>query len=153
MTKTAAAPAQHRERQLVRATYAMDTATFTKHFTMRHADSLAGQTSLPDNMAYDVEMAYRAFHKRLHETRPASGYEHVHSDDPPEAAIEWCLFCLRDNRKGGWHEIAGVQGGVVGYFPDADNWATKVNGVIAYHEDITDVVTRLLQPPKGRRTK
>lgn len=132
------------ERQRVRATYNMDTSTFAKHFTMRHADSLAGLTTLPEDMAYDVEMAYRSFHRRLHETRPLSDYDHDHTEDPPEAAIEWSLFCLRGNRARGWHEIASLEGVVVGYFPDKDTWATRVNGEIDYQDTIEEVVAYLM---------
>lgn len=133
------------ERQRVRATYAMDTATFTKHFTMRHGDSLAGQQNLPAKMAYDVEMAYRAFHSRLHETRPKSDYDHEHSPDPPEAAIEWSLFCLSKNRARGWHEIAGLEGVLVSYFPDTDRWATRVNGEIEHHDQIQGVTEYIME--------
>ncbi len=128
--------------QKVRATYKMDTETFVKHFNNRHDDSLAGLTALPASISYEVEMAYRAFHKRLHETRPKGDYEHEHLPDPPEAGIEWALHCLLSNNFRGWYEIAGANG-VASCFPDG-SIATRIRGIIQYHDNLDDAVVRLM---------
>jgi hypothetical protein len=128
--------------QRVRATYDMDTETFAKHFSIRHSDSLAGMTHLPAKISYEVELSYRKFHERLHATRPRTDYDHEHTPDPPEAAIEWSLLCLQRNKARGWYEIAGCDA-VVSYW-DGDHFATRIDGVIVHHDDIPDAVDRLL---------
>lgn len=53
---------------------------FCKHFSARHQDSLAGLTELrPELLTEGVEDAYRAFHRRLHET-DAGSLGHYHRE-------------------------------------------------------------------------
>lgn len=56
----------------------MSKAIFTKHFTHRHSDSLAGMTELPEDISDAIADTYRAFHRQLHRTR--IDLEHYHND-------------------------------------------------------------------------
>jgi hypothetical protein len=125
----------------VQATYKMDLATFVKHFNARHHDSLAGMKGLPENLAFEEEQSYRAFHNRLHTTRV--DLEHEHSPDPPEGAVAWALYCLTTNHARGWHEIAGTDG-VVSCFPDG-RYATRIRGVTKHHDTADEAAIRLLE--------
>jgi hypothetical protein len=58
----------------------MDKATFAKHMTARHHDSLAGMGELPATIDEPTEGVYRAFHRRLHETRIDLEHEHDKGD-------------------------------------------------------------------------
>lgn len=119
----------------------MDSVTFARHFTHRHRGSLAGQESLPDNITFEVEQAYRAFHMRLHGRH---NYKHEHEPDAPEVAADFAINCLLDNRNWGWHELAGIRGHVA-VFPDGSKKvATRIDGVVVHHRTVEEATNRLL---------
>jgi hypothetical protein len=128
-------------KQRVVATYEMDTATFARHFTHRHPQSLGGMKQLPENLDYNVEQTYRAYHWRLHGT--SARLSHYHDPDPPEAGIDRAIECLIENRDWGWHEIAGIKGHIAA-FPNGQ-LATRINGVIKHHQTIEDATDRLVK--------
>jgi hypothetical protein len=131
--------------QRIVATFEMDTETFVRHFNARHHESLSGQQGLPANIDYNVEQAYRAFHRRLHLER----MPHYHDADPPEAAIDRCIELIIQNRDWGWKEIADVHGHFAA-FPDG-KIATRVEGHIIYHGDISEATDRLIVASKLAR--
>jgi|SRR5215472_12516981 len=128
--------------QLVKATYEMNTEVFCLHFTHRHGDSLAGQMELSNNITFDAEQAYRAFHFRLHQTR--ADLEHEHEPDPPEAGVEGAIECLIDQSARGWYELAGCDG-FVAVFPDG-TVATRFKGEaeVHHHQNSADATDWLL---------
>jgi hypothetical protein len=131
--------------QRIVATFEMDTPTFVRHFSMRHKAALVGMDALPDNIDYNVEQAYRAFHRRLHlEELP-----HYHDADPPEAAIDRAIELIIQNRDWGWKEIADVHGHFAA-FPDG-KIATRVDTIIEYHGDISEATDRLVAASKAAR--
>jgi hypothetical protein len=134
--------------QRIVATYEMDTKTFVRHFSMRHKVSLSGMDALPDNIDYNVEQAYRAFHRRLHTTEQLA---HYHDPDPPEAAIDRCIELIIQNRDWGWKEIADIHGHFAA-FPDG-KIATRVDGSIVYHGDISEATDRLIAASNAARDK
>jgi hypothetical protein len=134
--------------QRIVATFEMDTTTFVRHFSMRHKESLSDMKGLPDNIDYNVEQAYRAFHRRLHTTEQLA---HYHDPDPPEAAIDRAMELIIQNRDWGWKEIADVHG-FFAAFPDG-KIATRVGADIEYHDDIADATDRLVEASKTARAK
>jgi hypothetical protein len=120
----------------------MDGPTFIKHFNNRHQNGLANMGPLPEDMAYQDEQRYRAFHRRLHQSR----LPHFHDPDPPEAGIDRAIECLIENRDWGWKEIADVYG-YVAAFPDGQ-LATRVDGIIFHHKKIEDATDRLMTATK-----
>ena len=67
------------EQTAVTSASKMDKGTFAKHFTHRHAASLAGLTVLPGDISDRTADAYRAFHDQLHRWYE-SDLEHYHND-------------------------------------------------------------------------
>jgi hypothetical protein len=124
------------------ATFEMDTATFVRHFNGRHHEELSGMQGLPENMDYRTEQAYRAYHRRLHLQR----LPHFHDVDPPEAGIDRAIELIIENRDWGWKEIADVYG-FVAAFPNGQ-LATRVDGTIIYHGDISEATDRLVAAGK-----
>lgn len=118
----------------------MDTEAFALHFTHRHGDSLAGQESLPPDMPFEVEQPYRAFHRRLHDTRV--GIAHEHEPESIEASVDRAIECLIDNQNYGWKELAGINGHIA-VFPDGQI-ATRINNKIIHHGDIEEATNRLV---------
>ena len=140
------------KQQLVVATYEMDTATFAKHFTYRHRDSLGDMHELPARIDFGVEQAYRAFHWRIHgsmpvinrtEPAPRDGLDHYHEPDPPESGIDRAIECLIENHTYGWQSIAGVEG-VIAVFPSGQI-ATRVQGAMKHHRTIEEASDRLME--------
>jgi hypothetical protein len=93
--------------QLVVAAYSMNTEQLALHFSNRHAWALADdQDELNADMDEGTELAYRAYHERLHRVNPR--LTHKHESEPPEAGIERALRGLRDSGTREWCEIAGL---------------------------------------------
>jgi hypothetical protein len=135
--------------KLVVAASEMDSETFARHFTHRHADSLAGQETLPDDITFEVEQMYRAFHFRLHGTRPRAELGHEHETENRADAIDHAIYCLIENHNWGWKELAGVTGKHVAVFPPSDRFpngdiAVRVNGVVTHHKTIESATDHLL---------
>jgi hypothetical protein len=101
-------------KQLVAAPSRMTTENFRLHMNHRHLDSLTDGRISQIGFTWDVEQPYRAFHRNLH---LRTDLDHEHSPEPPEAAIEFALQCLLQNRLFGWRQVAGTKG-VVSAFPD-----------------------------------
>lgn len=137
--KTAARPT--RKVTVVIAASDMDATTFARHFTHRHRDSLAGQETLPDDITFEVEQMYRAFHMRLHGLRR---YKHEHEPDAPEVATDRAIFCLIENHYWGWHELAGIQGHVAVFPEGKKRIATRIDGVVVHHKEVEEATNRLL---------
>lgn len=64
------------EPELVVSPARMSTADFARHMSLRHQGALAGQKSLPGNMAPGAEQPYRAFHRRLHAGGTITDHRH-----------------------------------------------------------------------------
>jgi hypothetical protein len=60
----------------VRAEAEMSSEHFALHMTHRHGDSLGGLSELDPTKMNGTEGAWRAFHRRLHETRIDLAHEH-----------------------------------------------------------------------------
>lgn len=130
---------------VVVASSSMDSETFARHFTARHADSLAGQETLPDNITFEVEQAYRAFHFRLHKTKTRKELKHEHEEDDNVEAVDHAIYCLLENHNWGWKELAGIPGRHVAVFPDGSmRIATRVKGIVSHHKTIEEATDRLL---------
>jgi hypothetical protein len=126
----------------------MDPQTFVRHFNARHGKALApNQAALPEDIDYNIWQLYIAYHRRLH----AEPQSHYHDPDPPEAAIDRCIELIVGNRDWGWKEIAGISG-FFAAFPDG-SIATKVDGKIVYHEDISDATDRLIAATENALNK
>lgn len=137
MTKT-----KDEEIVTVPATSDMDTATFCKHFNMRHSESLAGLKALdPDRFPFEVEQQYRAFHIQLHRAR--ANYRHRHAKELPVARIEYALKCLEENGLTGWRQIAGANG-VVACFPGGE-YAVRLNGKTTHHNSAEEAATVMVR--------
>lgn len=118
---------------------AMDTMTFARHFTARHKGSLAGQETLPDDVTFEVEQMYRAFHFRLHTLHK---YKHEHEPEDEADAVDHAIECLIENGNWGWKELAGIDGHVA-VFPDG-KIATRINGAVKHHDTIENATDRLI---------
>lgn len=58
----------------------MDSERFAKHMSLRHPDSLGGLKSLDlTHHSTDVEEAWRAFHRRIHELDQGTEIPHEHA--------------------------------------------------------------------------
>jgi hypothetical protein len=135
-------PPAKKRKQLVNPICSMDRATFAKHFNARHGDSLADLAGLPEDMVFEVEQMYRAFHKNLHASRV--DYEHDHGIEDEAESIDYAIECLIENHNWGWKELAGVRGHVA-VFPDGKkSIATRINGVVVHHGTIEEATDRLL---------
>jgi hypothetical protein len=100
----------------------MSNEHFRLHMHSRHADSLKPGDLGPENFTPDVAEPYRAFHRRLHDLR--TDLSHYHSPEPPEAAVEFALQCMKENRLRGWRQIAGTHGVVA--FCDDGSFAVRL---------------------------
>jgi hypothetical protein len=127
------------------ATYEMDTKGFVKHMNARHKEGIRPSTALPFDMDYRTEQAYRAYHRRLH----LEHLPHYHDQDPPEAGIDRAIELIMENRDWGWKEIADIVGHVAA-FPTGQ-LATRVDGVIIYHQDISEATDRLMEASRLAR--
>jgi hypothetical protein len=128
------------------ATYDMDVATFARHFSMRHREALTtDQRQLPYDLDYNTWQLYVAYHRRLH----LKSLTHYHDPDPPEAAIDRCIELIIQNRDWGWKEIADIYGHFAA-FPDG-KIATRVDGAIIYHGDISEATDRLIAASNAAR--
>src|SRR5215472_1844268 len=106
-----------KERQLVVAPSSMTNEHFRLHMNGRHEQEIRDENFTPD-----VAEPYRAFHRRLHDLR--ADLDHYHAPEPPEAAVEFALVCMRDNRLRGWRQIAGTKGLVA--FGDDGSFAVRI---------------------------
>ena len=136
---------------MVQAESNMDKATFAAHMTHRHPENLGGATRLPANIDFEVEQSYRAFHRRLHGLNTPAYIGHDHEPESLEKAIDFALDCICENRDWGWKEIAGVTGLFAAY-PDG-RIATRVEGRVKFHEDISDATDRLLSATEAVRMR
>lgn len=118
----------------------MDTVTFARHFTKRHKSSLAGQETLPDDVSFEVEQMYRAFHLRLHGL--GVGLRHEHEPDKIEDSVDRAIECLIENQNFGWKELAGIEG-CVAVFPGGQI-ATRIQGKVKHHDTIESATDRLI---------
>lgn len=128
------------KRQLVAAPSRMTTENFRLHMVHRHETEIG-----PENFTWDVEQPYRAMHRRMHAT---GEWPHWHAEEPPEAAIEFALQCLMENRLWGWREIAGTKG-VVAAQPDG-SWAVRFSKEIRYFNQVDHVASMMM---KGKFTR
>jgi hypothetical protein len=72
---------KHKNQEQVTPISKMDLDTFCLHMSVRHKDSLAGASMLyPRSIDEPTEAAYRAFHRRLHETRIDLQHHHEKGD-------------------------------------------------------------------------
>lgn len=130
------------EVQLVAAPSRMSDEHFRLHMNGRHADSLADGQIPRQGFTYDVAAPYRAFHRQLHRSRV--GLEHEHSPEPPEAAVEFALQCIKENRLRGWREIAGTKG-VVCAFDDGSFGVRLGQQEVRYYNEIPKIAQILLK--------
>lgn len=130
-----------KKRTVVPSILDMDTATFIKHFNMRHNDSLAGMDRLPENITFEVEQTYRAFHNNL--TKSRADYDHEHEPGDEEDSIDRAIECLAENHNWGWKELAGHPNRHVAVFPDG-KIATRVEGRVVHHDTIEDATDRIM---------
>ena len=142
--KAAARPPVKRpvkQKTVVPSILEMPTATFVKHFNARHSDSLAGMDRLPEDISFEVEQAYRAFHANLTSSR--ADYTHEHAPGDEEDSIDRAIECLAENRNWGWKELAGHPNRHVAVFPDG-KIATRVDGRVTHHDTIEDATDRIM---------
>jgi hypothetical protein len=87
----------------------MDSATFDKHFRLRHTE---------DEIAPDNETAHRAFHRRIHSSLPRRvKLDHSHDAEALDEITAAAIRSLIENGNRGWFEIAGTPG-LVSCAPD-----------------------------------
>ena len=123
--------------QLVVAPSQMSNEHFRLHMNGRHDEAIG-----PNNFTPDVAEPYRAFHRRLHDLR--TNLNHYHAPEPPEAAVEFALMCIKENRLRGWRQIAGTIGLVA--FGDDGSFAVKIgNAKPRYYNQVEKVAVILLK--------
>jgi hypothetical protein len=132
-----------KEQQLVVAPSAMSNEHFRLHMNGRHEGEIG-----PENFTPDVAEPYRAFHRRLHDLR--TGLDHHHEPETPEAAVEFALLCIQENRLRGWRQIAGTKG-VVAFGEDGSFAIRFGTGRVHYFNQIGKVAEILINGkyPRG----
>jgi hypothetical protein len=107
------------------------------HLVHRHGMDIG-----PENFTFDVAQPYRAMHRRMHLT---GVHSHRHSPEPPEAAIEFALRCLQENRLRGWRQIAGTRGVVCACDDGSFGIRLGDKTEVRYYNVIAQVATILLR--------
>lgn len=123
------------QRPLVAAPSKISDENFRLHMVHRHESDIDEH-----NFTWDVAQPYRAMHRRMHAT---ADWGHDHSPEPPEAAIEFALQCLMDNRLWGWREIAGTKG-VVAAQPDG-SFAVRFSKEVRHFNQVERVARVMLK--------
>jgi hypothetical protein len=131
-----------KEIQLVVAPSRMSNEHFRLHMNNRHDGEIGDE-----NFTSDVAEPYRAFHRRLHDLR--TGLDHEHEPEPPEAAVEFALLCMRENRLRGWRQIAGTKGVVA--FHDDGSFAVRLGQTSPRYYNQIEKVARILLTGKHTR--